>query len=59
MLVPLALGGFMRWDIRRPELRFGDRFILVARHTVPAIHSMLAMYNRALQARYERTHDSR
>src|SRR5579871_6219410 len=27
MLVALTLGGFMRWDIRRPEHRFGDRFI--------------------------------
>ena len=33
MLVALTLGGFMRWDIRRPEHRFGDRFILVAGHT--------------------------
>jgi len=26
MLVALTLGGFMRWDIRHPEKRFGDRF---------------------------------
>jgi len=59
LLVALTLGGFMRWDIRRPELRFGDRFILVAGHTVPVIYSMLAVYNTALQARYERTKDPR
>ena len=59
MLVALTLGGFMRWDIRRPEHRFGDRFILVAGHTVPVIYSMLAVYNTALQARYARTHDPR
>ena len=35
MLVALTLGGFMRWDIRHPEKRFGDRFVLVAGHTVP------------------------
>ena len=59
MLVALTLGGFMRWDIRRPEQRFGDRFILVAGHTVPVVYSMLAVYNTALQARYERTRDPR
>jgi transketolase len=59
LLVALTLGGFMRWDIRRPELRFGDRFILVAGHTVPVIYSMLAVYNTALQARFERTRDPR
>ena len=40
----------MRWDIRHPEKRFGDKFILVAGHTVPLIYSMLAAYNTALQA---------
>jgi transketolase len=59
MLVALTLGGFMRWDIRRPEQRFGDRFILVAGHTVPVIYSMLAVYNTALQAMYARTRDPR
>ena len=59
MLVALTLGGFMRWDIRHPENRFGDRFILVAGHTVPVIYSMLAVYNTALQARYARTGDPR
>src|SRR5438552_637187 len=59
MLVGLTLGGFMRWDIRHPEKRFGDRFILVAGHTVPVIYSMLAVYNTALQAKYARTKDPR
>jgi transketolase len=59
MLVALTLGGFMRWDIRHPEKRFGDRFILVAGHTVPVIYSMLAVYNTALQAKFARTHDPR
>src|SRR6202165_2731264 len=59
MLVALTLGGFMRWDIRYPEKRFGDRFILVAGHTVPVIYSMLAVYNTALQAKYARTKDPR
>ena len=29
-LVATLLGGVMRWDIRHPEKRFGDRFVLVA-----------------------------
>ncbi len=59
MLVALTLGGFMRWDIRHPEKRFGDRFILVAGHTVPVIYAMLAVYNTALRAKYDRTGDAR
>jgi transketolase len=59
MLVALTLGGFMRWDIRHPEKRFGDRFILVAGHTIPVIYSMLAVYNTALQQKYARTKDPR
>ncbi len=59
MLVALTLGGFMRWDIRHPEKRFGDKFILVAGHTIPVIYSLLAVYNTALQAKYQRTGDER
>lgn len=59
LLVALTLGGFMRWDIRHPEKRFGDRFILVAGHTVPLIYATLAAYNTALRAKYDRTKDER
>src|ERR1051325_11231164 len=59
MLVALTLSGAMRWDIRHPEKRFGDKFILVAGHTIPLIYTMLAAYNSALRARYERTGDDR
>ncbi len=59
MLVALTLGGFMRWDIRHPEQRFGDRFVLVGGHTVPVIYALLAAYNTALRAKYERTGDAR
>jgi len=59
MLVALTLGGFMRWDIRHPEKRFGDRFILIAGHTVPLVYATLAAYNTALRAKYERTGDPR
>jgi transketolase len=59
MMVALTLGGFMRWDIRHPEKRFGDRYVLVAGHCVPMIYATLAAYNTALQAKYERTKDHR
>ena len=45
MLVALTLGGFMRWDIRHPEKRFGDRFVLAAGHTVPLIYATLGTLN--------------
>ena len=55
MLVSLTLGGSMRWDIRHPEKRFGDRFVLVAGHTVPLIYSMLAVLQHGVRASdYER-----
>ena len=59
ILVALTLGGFMRWDIRHPEKAFGDRFVLVGGHTIPVIYAMLAAYNTALRAKYERTGDER
>jgi len=59
MLVALTLGPGMRFDVRRPELAFGDRFILVAGHCNPAVYALLAVYNEALRLRYERTDDRR
>ena len=59
MFVALTLGGFMRWDIRHPEKRFGDRYVLVAGHTVPLIYATLAAYNTALRAKYDRTGDAK
>ena len=59
MLLSLLLSGAMRWDIRRPWLRFGDRFVLSAGHTVPLVYSTLAVLNEALRARSERTGDPR
>jgi len=59
MQVALTLGGFMRWDIRHPEKRFGDKYVLVAGHCVPLIYAMLAVYNTALRAKFERTGDRR
>jgi transketolase len=59
MLLGLLLSGAMRWDIRRPWLRYGDRFVLSAGHTVPLVYATLAVLNEALRARFERTGDPR
>ena len=59
MLTALLLSGAMRWDIRRPWLRFADRFVLSAGHTAPLAYSTLAVLNEALRARFERTGDPR
>jgi transketolase len=58
-LLVTMLSGAMRWDIRHPEKRFGDRFVLVAGHTVPLIYATLAALNEAMRAKYEQTQDMR
>jgi transketolase len=58
LLVSTTLGA-MRWDIRRPELAFGDRFVLIAGHCCPVIYSMLAVYNEALRLRHAQSGDPR
>ena len=59
MLLALMLSGAMRWDIRRPWLRFADRFVLSAGHTVPAIYALLAVLDEGLRARVELDGDDR
>lgn len=59
MLVSLLLSGAMRWDIRHPEKRFGDRFVLGAGHTIPLIYCTLAVLNEALRVKYAQTGDKR
>lgn len=58
-LVTLLLSGAMRFDIRHPEKRFGDRFILAGGHTIPLIYCMLAVFNEALRIKYRQTEDKR
>ena len=58
-LLATLLGGIMRWDARDPSRRFGDRFVLVAGHTVPLIYGTLPVLNEALRLRYEKTKDRR
>ena len=57
--VSLLLSGAMRWDIRHPEKRFGDRFILVAGHTVPLVYATLSVFNEALRVMHEKTGDDK
>jgi transketolase len=59
MLVSLLLSGVMRWDIRHPEKRFGDRFILGAGHTIPLVYCTLAVLNEAMRVKYQQTGDKR
>ena len=59
LLVASTLGAGMRWDVRRPELAFGDRFVLVAGHCCPVVYAMLSVYNEALRIRHEQTGDER
>ncbi len=51
LFLSLVLSGAMRWDIRRPWLRFADRFVLSAGHAVPLVYATLAVLNEALRAR--------
>ena len=58
-LLATLLSGVMRWDIRRPEKRFGDRFVLVAGHTIPLIYAKMAVLDEALRVKFIRTGDAR
>ena len=55
----LLLSGAMRWDIRNPEKRFGDRFILGAGHTIPLFYCILTTLNEALRVKYAQTGDEK
>ncbi len=59
MLVASTLGAGMRFDVRNPDKRFGDRFVLVAGHCNPAVYAMLAVYNEALRRKLKATGDQR
>ncbi len=58
MLVTL-LSGVMRWDIREPWKRFGDRFVLVAGHTAPLFYAVFATLNESLRVLAEKSGDSK
>ncbi len=58
-LITTLFSGVMRWDIRHPEKRFGDRFILGAGHTIPLLYCTLAALNEAMRLKFEQTGDER
>ncbi|MDZ7373344.1 MAG: transketolase [candidate division KSB1 bacterium] len=58
-LVALMLSGVMRYDLRHPEKRFGDRFILSAGHTIPLVYAMLAVLSDAMRVKFQQTGDPR
>ncbi len=58
-MVAATLSGAMRWDIRHPELRFADRFVLVAGHCAPLVYATLPVYHEALREMRRRTGDDR
>ncbi len=55
----LLMSGAMRWDIRRPDKPFNDRFVLIAGHTVPLVYCTLAALHEALRLRHAETGDAR
>ena len=59
VLLATLLSGIMRWDIRHPEKRFADRFILGAGHTIPMVYCTLAVLNETLRIKYQQTGDER
>ena len=58
-LIVTLLSGVKRWDIRHPEKRFGDRFILVGGHTIPLVYCTLAVLNETMRIKYQQTGDER
>ncbi len=59
LLLATLLSGAMRWDIRHPEKRFADRFVLACGHTAPLVYCTLAVLNEAMRRKWSQTGDSR
>ena len=58
-MLTLMLSGIMRWDIRDPNRKFADRFILAAGHTIPMIYCTLAVLNEAMHYKFNQTGDKK
>ena len=58
-MVTTLLSGAMRWDIRHPEKRFADRFVLSAGHTAPLVYATLCVLGDAMRTKYSQTSDQR
>lgn len=59
MLLATLLSGAMRWDIRHPEKRYGDRFVLAGGHANPLVYGTLAVLSGAMRLKYQQTGDKR
>ena len=57
--VVTLLSGIMRYDLRHPEKRFGDRFIFAGGHVTPLLYATLAVLYEALRLKYQQTGDPR
>ncbi len=59
LFLGLLISGAMRFDVRHPELSFGDRFVLGAGHCTPLLYSVLALMNEFMRAARKLTGDAR
>lgn len=59
MFLTLLLSGNLRFDIRHPEKRFGDKFILGAGHTIPLVYCTMSVLNGIMRKKYEETKDEK
>ena len=59
MMLTMMLSGVMRYDIRKPEKRFGDRFVMSAGHCVPLVYVTLALLDEAMRVKFQQTGDKR
>ena len=59
LLLATMLSGVMRYDLRNPEKRFSDKFILVAGHTIPLVYAVLSVLNEALRKKFNQTGDKK
>ncbi|MCP4632507.1 MAG: transketolase, partial [candidate division Zixibacteria bacterium] len=57
--IATLLSGVMRWDIRNPEKRFGDRFVLIGGHCNPLVYAVMAVFCDALRMKYNQTGDEK
>jgi len=55
MLLSLLFSGQMRFDIRKPEHPFADRFILSAGHNIPLVYAVLTIVGDLFRYKYEKT----
>lgn len=59
MFLTLLLSGHLKFDIRHPEKRFADRFILGAGHTIPLVYTTMSVLDGIMRKKYEETKDEK